>query len=139
MATKVVEVREATSDQVGVLEGWGGMYLLELIQPGICGFMPGLAMVDLFQAVWQLARSGSPQDAHDLYEKLLPQIVYSLQSMELFLWMEKDLLVRRGVMDASSAHVRSASWTPDKQSWHHAQMLNERVAEFAHTFSKTCG
>ena len=136
MATKVTEVREATSDQVGVLEGWGGMYLLELIEPGICGFMPGLAMVDLFQSVWKMARSGALTDAQDLYEKLLPQIVYSLQSMELFLWMEKDLLVRRGVMDASSAHVRSARWTPDEPSWRYAQRLNERVAVLAQKFSK---
>lgn len=136
MATKVAEVREATSDQVGVLEGWGGMYLLELIEPGICGFMPGLAMVDLFQSVWQMARSGALTDAQDLYEKLLPQIVYSLQSMELFLWMEKDLLVRRGVMDASSAHVRSARWTPDEPSWRYAQSLNERVAVRAQNLRK---
>ena len=136
MATKVAEVREATSDQIGVLEGWGGMYLLELIEPGICGFMPGLAMVDLFQSVWQMARSGALTDAQDLYEKLLPQIVYSLQSMELFLWMEKDLLVRRGVMDASSAHVRSARWTPDEPSWRYAQSLNERVAVLAQNLSK---
>ena len=136
MATKVAEVREATSDQIGVLEGWGGMYLLELIEPGICGFMPGLAMVDLFQSVWQMARSGALTDAQDLYEKLLPQIVYSLQSMELFLWMEKDLLVRRGVMDASSAHVRSARWTPDEPSWRYAQSLNERVAVRAQNLRK---
>ena len=136
MATKVAEVREATSDQVGVLEGWGGMYLLELIEPGICGFMPGLAMVDLFQSVWQMARSGALTDAQDLYEKLLPQIVYSLQSMELFLWMEKDLLVRRGVMDASSAHVRSARWTPDEPSWRYAKSLNERVAIRAQNLRK---
>jgi 2-keto-3-deoxy-L-arabinonate dehydratase len=136
MATKVAEVREATSDQVGVLEGWGGMYLLELIEPGICGFMPGLAMVDLFQSIWKMARSGAVTDAQDLYEKLLPQIVYSLQSMELFLWMEKDLLVRRGVINASSAHVRSASWTPDEPSWCYAQRLNERVALLAQKFSK---
>ena len=136
MATNGAEVREATSDQIGVLEGWGGMYLLELIEPGICGFMPGLAMVDLFQSVWQMARSGALTDAQDLYEKLLPQIVYSLQSMELFLWMEKALLVRRGVMDASSAHVRSARWTPDEPSWRYAQSLNERVAVLAQNLRK---
>ena len=51
----------------------------------------------------------------DLFEKLLPQIVYSLQSMDLFLWMEKDLLVRRGIIRASSAHVRSATWSPDQR------------------------
>src|SRR5262249_39113682 len=42
MAPKVRAIREATGDQVGVLEGWGGMYMLDLIPAGICGVMPGL-------------------------------------------------------------------------------------------------
>ena len=43
MASKVLAVREATEDRVGVLEGWGGLYMMDLIGVGICGVMPGLA------------------------------------------------------------------------------------------------
>ena len=131
MAPKVLAIRQATAERVGILEGWGGMYLLELIEPGICGLMPGLAMADLLGNVWQSAKAGSVSEAMDLFEKLLPQIVFSLQSMELFLWMEKDLLVRRGVIPAESAHVRSATLSPDTDSWRHALLLNARVARLA--------
>ena len=131
MAPKVRAIREATEDRVGVLEGWGGMYLLELIDPGICGLMPGLALGDLLQKVWRSAREDDRSEASNLFEKLLPQIVYSLQNMELFLWMEKDLLARRGVISRSQAHVRAATCTPDEDAWRHAIWLNQRVADLA--------
>ena len=63
----------------------------------------------------------------DLFEKLLPHIVFSLQSMELFLWVEKDLLAKRGVIPAESRYVRGATLTPDRGSWRHAEFLNERM------------
>ena len=34
---KVRTIRAATNGRVGVLEGWGGMYMLDLIPAGICG------------------------------------------------------------------------------------------------------
>jgi 4-hydroxy-tetrahydrodipicolinate synthase len=49
MSGKVRAIREATNDEVGVLEGWGGMYVLDLLPAGICGLMPGLGPADLLQ------------------------------------------------------------------------------------------
>ncbi len=66
MSGKVRAIREATSDQVGVLEGWGGMYMLDLIPAGICGLMPGLGAADLLQTVWTLGTGGRMDDALDL-------------------------------------------------------------------------
>jgi 2-keto-3-deoxy-L-arabinonate dehydratase len=137
MAPKLLAIREATGDRIGVLEGWGGMYMMELIEPGICGLMPGLAMADLLQEVWRLARGGCKPEAMDLFEKLLPQILFSLQNMELFLWMEKDLLARRGVIPQTSTHVRPVTYTPDDITWRHARELNERVVLVAKHRSKT--
>ena len=37
MAEKVAAILQKTSGTVGVLEGWGGMFMLELIPAGICG------------------------------------------------------------------------------------------------------
>ena len=131
MAPKVTAIRQATQDRLGILEGWGGMYLMELIESKICGVMPGLAMADLLQEVWRLARAGQNDEAMELFERLLPQIVFSLQNMELFLWMEKELLVRRGVFAAEAAHVRSATYKPDEATWRYARRVNERVASVA--------
>jgi len=113
MSAKVESILEAAEGRIGVLEGWGGMYMLDLIPAGICGLMPGLGPADLLQRIWKLGKSGQLDEALDLFQVLLPQLVFSLQNMELFLCLEKKLLASRGVLPDSSTHVRRPTWTPD--------------------------
>lgn len=127
MAAKVRAIREATGDRIGVLEGWGGMYLLDLIPSGIVGLMPGLGPADILQRVWQLGTSGRTDDALDLFERVLPQIVFSLQSMEFYLGLEKKLLAARGVLPETSTYVRRPTWTPDAETLAYGLRLNQRV------------
>jgi 4-hydroxy-tetrahydrodipicolinate synthase len=127
MSTKVRAIRSATKDKVGVLEGWGGMYTLDLIPAGICGLMPGLGAADLLQRVWQLGTTGQTDEALDLFQVVLPQLVFSLQSMEFFLCLEKKLLAARGVLDKGSTYVRGPTWTPDDDALAHGLRLNARV------------
>jgi len=98
MGPKVRAIAEATRGHVGVLEGWGGMYLLELLPSGICGAMPGLALCDLFQELTRRALAGDDTGASELFRVVLPHIAYSLQNMELFHHCEKRLLARRGLI-----------------------------------------
>ena len=90
-------------------DGWGGTYMLELIDAGICGVMPGLAVSDMLQVVWENARAGNKDAAYELFQGVLPQITYSLQSLEFFHHAEKALLVARGVL--SEPTVRDATLT----------------------------
>jgi len=129
MSAKVRAIREATNGHVGVLEGWGGMYMLDLIPAGICGLMPGLGPADLLQQIWRLGTSGQLNDALDFFQMMLPQLVFSLQNMELFLCLEKKLLAARGVLPESSTHVRRPTWTPDAEALKYGLKLNERVVE----------
>jgi 4-hydroxy-tetrahydrodipicolinate synthase len=131
MSGKVRAIREATRGQVGVLEGWGGMYVLDLIPAGVCGLMPGLGAADLLQTIWQLGTGGRIDEALDLFEHLLPQLVFSLQSLELFLCLEKRLLAERGVLAAASVHVRRPTWTPDTETLEYGLRLNRRVVAAA--------
>src|SRR5215831_16897795 len=68
---------------------------------GICGLMPGLAMADSLQRVFKLRRQGEAQESFRLFERLLPQIEFSLQNMELFIYCEKRLLQERGLLQTS--------------------------------------
>lgn len=125
MATKVAGMVEATAGQVGVIEGWGGMYIVELMEAGVSGVMPGLAMADLLVAVHRLMKAGRKTDAYELHHAILPQILYSLQNMELFHHAEKQLLQARGVLPR--AIVRDATVVPSEQEQRHIQFLNERI------------
>lgn len=129
MGAKVESIRRATADEVGVLEGWGGMYLLELIPSGICGCIPGLGVADLLARVWRLGRAGDVEGALDVFEAVLPQIVFGLQSVELFLHLEKRLLAARGVLGDPT--VRRPTHTPDEAELAHGDRLNRRVVAAA--------
>ncbi|MFN0196490.1 MAG: dihydrodipicolinate synthase family protein [Planctomycetaceae bacterium] len=125
MSAKVESVRAATNDRIGVLEGWGGMYLLDLIPSGICGLMPGLAFADILQNIWKLGLDGQFEKAMNLFQYVLPQLVFSLQNMELWHTLEKRLLESRGVIPLSSTFVRRPTWTPDAHTLEHGLKVND--------------
>lgn len=125
MSSKVVSILEATDGNVGVLEGWGGMYTLDLIPAGICGVMPGLAIADLLAMVFQLATTGDRVRAHEIFQGVLPQIVFSLQHMELFHHAEKRLLEARGVLTGSV--VRQIAMGLDCHMENRISFLNEQI------------
>lgn len=125
MAAKVERILEETGGAVGVLEGWGGMYTLELVEAGICGVMPGLALADLLARIYRLARRGEKLAAWEIFQGVLPQIVYSLQHLELYHHAEKSLLVARGVLPA--AHVREARLELRAAEAAHLEFLNGRI------------
>lgn len=129
MASKVRRILDETAGAIGVIDGWGGIYILELIDAGICGVMPGLGVSDLLQRVWEHARAGEKDAAYEIFQGVLPQITFSLQNLEFFHHAEKALLVTRGVLRRS--RVRDATMTVDPIDAAHIHFLNLRVAELA--------
>ena len=127
MAARIKAILDSTGGGVGVLEGWGGMYMLELIEAGICGVMPGLAVSDLLVQVWQLQAAGKKLAAYEVFAAVVPQIVFSLQNMEFFHHTEKRLLVMRGIVLQTT--VRDLTVTPDPIDAAHADFLNQRVLD----------
>jgi 2-keto-3-deoxy-L-arabinonate dehydratase len=127
MAGQVRSISQATNGGVGVIEGWGGAYLLELVDAGICGVMPGLAVSDLLQMVWSRARAGNKDAAYELFQGILPYITYSLQNLEFFHHAEKALLVARGVLP--NPGVRDATLTVHEVDRAHIDFLNQKILD----------
>ncbi len=125
MSSKVTAILEATSGEVGVLEGWGGMYMLDLIPAGICGVIPGLAVSDLLVKVFQLATKNDMLGAYNIHTALLPQVVFGLQHMELFHHVEKRLLVARGLLH--DAVVRQLALKLDGHTDNRISFLNGQI------------
>lgn len=98
IVTKLKLVQDKVGASLGLVTGWGGMYLLDGIAAGSCGVMPGAAICDLFAKVWSIARNGG--NANPLFAALLPYINFSLQTFELFLKMEKRILLKRGILQS---------------------------------------
>jgi len=123
--TKLIAIREASQDRIKVLDGTGGLYLLELIPAGLIGVMSGLGLADALNLVFKLRTANKCQDAFQLYEKLLPLIVFGAQNFELILYCEKRLLQARGLL--VSARCRDASIAPDPNTVRYVDELNRRI------------
>ncbi|HET7213248.1 MAG TPA: dihydrodipicolinate synthase family protein [Terriglobia bacterium] len=127
MSAKVEAIIQKTAGEVGVLEGWGGMYMLELIPAGICGVMPSLGAADLLVRVFQLAETGQKDEAYRIFQAVLPQIVFSLQNLEFLHHVEKSLLVARGIL--SQGIVREANLELNFHDRQHLAFLNNTILE----------
>lgn len=125
MAPRIRAIIEATDGKIGVLEGWGGMYMLELLPAGICGVMPGTPLLRILDRVYRLHRAGDPDGAYQQFQQVLPFIVFTLQHMELFLHVEKRLLKAMGLL--RSAHVRDATLTLDPDTEAYGDWLIQRL------------
>ena len=126
-APKFQDIITKTNGQVGLFEGWGGLYMQELIPLGIAGVIPGLGVADILQKVFILRKKGESSRAFDLFEKVMPQIYFSLQNMELFHYAEKELLMARGVLQNSIS--RKATYKPDDSSIRYIKELNQRIVD----------
>jgi 4-hydroxy-tetrahydrodipicolinate synthase len=122
---KLMRIGERVGDKVGILEGWGGYYMLEAIPAGIVGIMPGVPYCDLLDRVYQARKRGDDERAYDLFAALLPMMNFTLQDFELFLQTEKRILVRRRIFD--SAHLRPLTMTPSKAVLQHIDFLIDQL------------
>ncbi|MCI0335419.1 MAG: dihydrodipicolinate synthase family protein [Planctomycetes bacterium] len=128
---KLVKVRESVGDRVHVLGGWGGYFMLESIAGGVSGFMPGLALCDLHDRVYRSTQAGNRQRAYDLFSTLLPFIAFSLQDFEMFLQLEKRLLMRRGIFVNANCRALTRSISPAVSR--HADFLIEQMIRILDT------
>jgi 2-keto-3-deoxy-L-arabinonate dehydratase len=73
---KLVTIRDAVGDAVGILEGWGGYYMLEAIPAGCCGIMPGVPIAELLNRVFQARLARQNTEAFACFGALLPYITF---------------------------------------------------------------
>ncbi|MEA1952242.1 MAG: dihydrodipicolinate synthase family protein [Planctomycetota bacterium] len=122
---KLARIRDRVGDSVGILEGWGGFYMLEAIPLGICGLMPGVPLLEILDRVYRAKKAGEDARAYDLYGSVLPFIAFTLQDFEIFLQVEKRLLVRRGLIAEHTLRGLTYSLSPECEA--HVDFLCTQV------------
>ena len=103
--------------------------MIELAEDGVAGVMPGLAMCDLFVAVFEKMQNGDRLGAAQIHRSLLPQINLALQNMEIFHHCEKRLLAARGLLN--SVVVREPAIDLSSQLAAYIDLVNQLVLEEA--------
>jgi dihydrodipicolinate synthase/N-acetylneuraminate lyase len=104
-APKMVRILEELSGAPGVIVGGaGGLDYLHELERGAVGTMPGPAYPEIFGAVESLHAAGERREAFRIFSRVLPLMTLCSRDLETFLYVQKHVLVRRGVL--RTTHLR---------------------------------
>jgi 2-keto-3-deoxy-L-arabinonate dehydratase len=98
--------RSQLSDRLLVFSGSGGLHMLDCLDAGVAGVMPGSDLTDRLVAVYELYAAGDADAARARFAELLPMLTYEMQSMDHYNLCAKELLSWRGVAFRSTATRR---------------------------------
>ncbi len=85
-------------DGATLLGGSGGLELLAELRSGSAGTMPGAGHAAVFVRIWEAVRAGDEHAAETLFGLLQPILVLASRSGDTFLAVQKELLVRAGLL-----------------------------------------
>jgi 2-keto-3-deoxy-L-arabinonate dehydratase len=101
-------VRRQLGDDVPLWGGDGGRHLLDCLRTGASGVIPGVEVVDRLVEVWRLESDGHGDRADDIFETLLPLLVFELESLERYAASAKHVLVKRGLLESARTRLPGA-------------------------------
>jgi 4-hydroxy-tetrahydrodipicolinate synthase len=105
-------ITEQAADRVGVLVGYAGLQMIEALDRGAIGVIPGASISDHYLEVWNRYQAGDREGAREKHTALLPLLTHVVQDIEGFIHYEKRMLASQGTIDAT--HARQPAFTPDE-------------------------
>jgi 4-hydroxy-tetrahydrodipicolinate synthase len=84
-----------------VYGGDGGVYQRDCLRLGAAGIVPGVEVVDLLVQIYDADAAGDLREAADRFGRLLPLLLFEMQSIEVYVACSKRILAWRGVLDAA--------------------------------------
>lgn len=109
-ALAVGETIAATSGELAVFNGRGGLELPDNLRGGCAGMIPALECADAQVRIYELMRAGKEAEAERLYAEILPLITFLMQSVDQFLCYGKRLTARR--LGIEEVHDRAPAQAP---------------------------
>ncbi|WP_312973971.1 dihydrodipicolinate synthase family protein [Atlantibacter sp.] len=92
-----------------VLNGYAGLYMLQMLAAGGKGVMPGCSFSEVYVQIYRAWREGHVARAEALHRRLLPWITRWMSHCEYIIQVEKTLLQQRGII--ASDYCRHPGWT----------------------------
>ena len=96
-----------------ILIGYAGLYMLEVMDVGGKGTMPGCSFTEIYLAIEKLWVDGQKETAHILHSKLMKYIQKWMSHPEYIIKIEKVILHKRGII--ASDYCRKPEWTLNNQ------------------------
>jgi 4-hydroxy-tetrahydrodipicolinate synthase len=121
-------VLEIVAGRLAVFNGRGGLELPDNLRAGCAGMIPATDTFDYQVRIFERMRSGLPADedvAERIYSKVLPAIVFTLQSLDTLICYGKRIAALRLGMSAVHDRAPALTATPFGMSCarRYAQML----------------
>src|SRR5215207_2247534 len=107
----ISETLRLCGDRVGVFCGWGGLSLLDALERGAAGNMPAPNFTRFFADVQRLWEAGNRERAEQLFDRGVPFVMWSMQSIDYSVTAAKVELHRRGII--ASARLRQPALVLD--------------------------
>ena len=124
----ISETLRLCGDRVGVFCGWGGLSLLDALERAAAGNMPAPNFTRFFADVQRLWEAGDRVRAEQLFERGVPFVMWTMQSIDHSVTAAKVELHRRGVI--ASARLRQpALMLDDIAHGQLARFLDRRLAD----------
>lgn len=122
-------LRDATDGAARVFEGTGGLALVDSYRRGVVGTMPGAEVCWAIQRLWEALGSGDWETAYAISGPLSSMI--SMQtSIDVFVAVEKYLLVKQGVIESAATRGPSG-FVLDAETAAEIDRLFDRISEAA--------
>jgi dihydrodipicolinate synthase/N-acetylneuraminate lyase len=96
LGPRLSALRDATAGRAAILEGSGGIALVDSFRRGVVGTMPGADLADGMVALWRALQAGDEAAAYRLSLPIAALIAMQ-SSLDAFLAIEKYLLHKRGI------------------------------------------
>jgi 2-keto-3-deoxy-L-arabinonate dehydratase len=112
----------AMAPEASVLNGYAGLYMLQMLNAGGKGVMPGCSFTEVYVRIYRHWQNGEHQQAEALHQSLLPFIQRWMSHCEYIIQVEKTLLMRRGII--ATDYCRRPGWllTPEDDRLIHSFM-----------------
>lgn len=129
IGSNLSDLRDMNLGEARILEGSGGIFLVDSFHRGIVGTIPGMDLLDGIIAVWRALKAGDEETAYRLAFPISSIVALQMQAgLDGFLAIEKHLLVKRGVM--KNSHRRKPyRWELDPETASEVDRLYQRMQQ----------
>jgi dihydrodipicolinate synthase/N-acetylneuraminate lyase len=104
-----LRARDVAGGALKVYGGHGGLYLMDVLDSGAYGLIPGADLTAPLSEAWRAYHAGDRETAEALYLRMLPLLVFQAQSLGLLVGGAKAILHDRGVIATTFARLPDAN------------------------------
>lgn len=108
-----------------VLNGYAGLYMLQILEAGGKGVMPGCSFTEVYVRIYRHWLSGEKQQAAALHQALRPYIQRWMSHCEYIIQVEKTILQKRGMI--TTDYCRRPGWALTAED---QQLIEQFITDF---------